>query len=158
MIPFIRAPWELIKIKNIMNEYGMFSLPGFKLWIMVEVPSAALMLEDFINVGIDGVSIGTNDLTMMLMGVDRDNQEVAHIYDERTAAVVNTLENIVKTCAKAGITCSCCGQAASDYPDLVEKLVQAGVTSVSVNPDVIEKTRELIHDVEKKVFHHHLDK
>lgn len=158
MIPFVRAPWELVKIKNIMSEYGMFSLPGFKLLIMVEVPSAALQLEDFISIGIDGVSIGTNDLTMMLMGVDRDNSEVAHIYDERSPAVENVLENIVTTCAKAGITCSICGQAASDYPELVEKLVKAGITSVSVNPDALERTRELVYHVEKKVFSEHLQR
>jgi pyruvate,water dikinase len=152
MIPFVRAPWELIKIKSIINQYGLFDLPGFKLWIMVEVPACALQLEDFIKIGIDGVSIGTNDLTMMLMGVDRDNEAVAQIYDERTPAVVSLLEYIVKTCASNGITCSICGQAASDYPDLVEKLVTSGITSVSVNPDAIERTRELIYNIEKKIF------
>jgi pyruvate,water dikinase len=155
-IPFIRAPWELIKIKNIMNEYGMFQLPGFKLLITVEVPAAAFQLEEFISIGIDGVSIDTNNLTMMLMGVDRDNQEVSHIYDERTPAVLGVLDKIVKTCAKAGISCSMCGQAASNYPDLVEQLVKAGITSVSVNPDSIERTRELVYNVEKKVFSEHL--
>ncbi|MEO6508748.1 MAG: phosphoenolpyruvate synthase [Patescibacteria group bacterium] len=158
MIPFVRAPWELVKIKSIISDYGLFSLPGFKLWIMVEVPAAALQLQDFIDIGIDGVSIGTNDLTMMLMGVDRDNQEVANIYDERSPAVVNVLEHIVETCAKAGITCSICGQAASDYPELVEKLVKKGITSVSVNPDVIESTREQIYHIEKKLFGEHLNK
>ncbi|NTU72713.1 phosphoenolpyruvate synthase, partial [Candidatus Roizmanbacteria bacterium] len=151
MIPFVRAPWELIKIKNIMTQNGMFELPGFKLWIMVEVPACALQLEEFIKIGIDGVSIGTNDLTMMLMGVDRDNEEVSYIYDERCPAVSNLLEHIVNTCSKYGITCSICGQAASDYPELVERLVKAGITSVSVNPDAIERTRELIHDIEKKL-------
>jgi len=152
MIPFVRAPWEVIKIKEIVKSYGLFDLPGFKFWIMVEVPSCALSLTEFIKVGIDGVSIGTNDLTMMLMGVDRDNPEVANIYDERTPIVESTLEYIVKTCSANGITCSICGQAASDYPDLVEKLVKAGITSVSVNPDAIERTRELIYHIEKKHF------
>lgn len=158
MIPFVRAPWELIKIKNIITEYGLFDLPGFKLWIMVEVPAAALQLDEFIKIGIDGVSIGTNDLTMMLMGVDRDNETVAHIYDERTPAVTQILEHIVKTCAKAGITCSICGQAASDYPELVETLVKEGITSVSVAPDAIERTRELIYNIEKKMFDMHSHK
>ncbi|MDO8497129.1 MAG: phosphoenolpyruvate synthase [bacterium] len=152
MIPFVRAPWELIKIKEIVNEFGLMALPGFKLWIMVEVPACALALEEFIKIGIDGVSIGTNDLTMMLLGVDRDNQEVANVYDERTPVVMSVLEYIVKTCAEHGVTCSICGQAASDYPDMVEKLVHAGITSVSINPDAIERTRELIHMIESKVY------
>lgn len=152
MIPFVRTPWELIRIKQIIGEYGLFSLPGFKLLIMVEVPACAIQLEDFIAVGIDGVSIGTNDLTMMLMGVDRDNQDVSLLYDERNPAVVGMLEYIVKTCTEHKVTCSICGQAASDYPDLVTKLVRAGITSVSVNPDAVDRTRQSIHTIEKELF------
>ncbi len=152
MIPFVRAPWELMRIKDMVESHGLLKLPGFKLWMMVEVPASALALEEFIKVGITGVSIGTNDLTMMLLGVDRDNEQVAGVYDERTPVVVNVLENIVKTCVKYGITCSICGQAASDYPEIVEKLVAAGITSVSVTPDAVTRTRETIHAIEKKLF------
>lgn len=151
MIPFVRVPWELIRIKEMITDFGLFNYHGFKLWMMVEVPSSALMLEEFIKVGIDGVSIGTNDLTMMLLGVDRDSAEVSHIYDERNDAVVKMLDHIVDTCAKAGITCSICGQAASDFPELVERLVRKGITSVSVNPDAINRTRALIYGIERKV-------
>lgn len=149
MIPFVRTPWELIKIKSIIKKSGLFSYPDFKLWMMVEVPAVALNLEEFIKIGIDGISIGTNDLTMMLLGVDRDNENVSQLYDERTPIVVSTLEYIVKTCNKYGITSSICGQAASDYPEIVEKLVKAGITSVSVTPDAIDRTRELIFNIEK---------
>jgi len=152
MIPFVRTPWELIKIKEMVAKTGLLSYPDFKLWIMVEVPSCALNLEEFLKIGISGVSIGTNDLTMMLLGVDRDSSEVAALYDERTPIVSSVLEYIVKTCRKHGVTASICGQAASDYPDLVEKLVYAGITSVSVNPDAVSKTRELIYNIEKKHF------
>lgn len=152
MIPFVRAPWELIRIKEIIASHGLLALPGFKLWIMAEVPACALNIEEFLKLGVDGVSIGTNDLTMMLLGVDRDNEIVANIYDERNPTVVSVLEYIVQTCAEYGVTCSICGQAASDYPTLVEKLVKAGITSVSVNPDAIERTRKLIFDIEKKAF------
>jgi pyruvate, water dikinase len=151
MIPFVRQPWELIKIKKIIKDSGLMEYPDFKLLIMVEVPAAALQLEEFLKIGVDGVSIGTNDLTMMLLGVDRDNEEVAHIYDERTPAVTGVLHNIVTTCVKYGVTCSICGQAASDYPDLVEELVNLGITSVSVNPDAVDRTRSLIHGIEKKL-------
>ena len=152
MIPFVRVPWELIKIKQMVEKSGLLNYAEFKLWIMVEVPSCALNLEEFIKIGIDGVSIGTNDLTMMLLGVDRDSEEVASVYDERTPVVLNVLEYIVKTCRKFGITCSICGQAPSDYPEIAEKLVRAGITSLSVTPDVIDRTRQIVFDVERKIF------
>lgn len=152
MIPFIRTPQELIQIKQVLAYHDLLDIPSFKLWIMVEVPATALMLEEFIKVGIDGVSIGTNDLTMLLMGVDRDNQEIAYIYDERNPAVQGVLEKIVKTCVKNGITCSVCGQAPSDYPELVEKLVEWGVTSLSLNPDAVNATRTQIYEIEKRLW------
>ena len=152
MIPFVRVPWELIKIKEIVRKSGLLDYPDFKLWIMVEVPYCALNLEEFLKVGVQGVSIGTNDLTMMLLGVDRDNEHVSNIYDERNPMIVQILEYIVTTAVKYGVTASICGQAASDFPDIVERLVKAGITSVSVNPDAIERTRELIHGIERKQF------
>jgi len=151
MIPFVRVPWEMVRIREIIRDHGLLGYKGFKLWMMVEVPAAAIMLQEFIDLGIDGVSIGTNDLTMMLLGVDRDSSEVANIYDERHPAVVSILEHIVETCVDAGITCSICGQAASDYPEIVETLVRKGITSVSVTPDAVHRTRVLIHDIEKKI-------
>lgn len=152
MIPFVRVPWELIKVKELVNLSGVTKFSGFELLIMVEVPSCALNLEEFIKIGIDGVSIGTNDLTMMLLGVDRDNEEVSQIYDERNPIVVKVLKDVVSMCSDKKITSSICGQAASDYPDLVEELVQAGITSVSVNPDAIDRTREIIYSIEKKIY------
>ena len=152
MIPFIRTVEELQQIKLILSEAGLRRSGTFKLWIMVEVPSTVILLEDFIKEGIDGVSIGSNDLTMLIMGVDRDNYKVANVYDENNPAVLWALEKIVRTCAENEITCSICGQAPSEYPELVEKLVTWGVTSVSVNPDVIEKTREIVYNAEKKVL------
>ena len=152
MIPFVRVPWELIKIRQLVEKSGLLNYPEFKLWIMVEVPSCALNLEEFIKIGIDGVSIGTNDLTMMLLGVDRDSEEVASVYDERTPVVLNVLEYIIKTCQKYGKTSSICGQAPSDYPEIAERLVRAGITSLSVTPDMIDRTRQIVFDVEKKLF------
>ena len=152
MIPFVRRPWELIKIKQLIEQRGLFQLPNFKLYMMIEVPSSVFEIEEFLKIGVDGVSIGTNDLTMMLLGVDRDNAEVAPLYDERSPTVMKALEYVVQTCVRYGVTCSICGQAASDYPELVEQLVSQGLTSVSVNPDAIERTRELIHEIEKKHF------
>jgi pyruvate,water dikinase len=133
------------------QQAGLLDMKGFRLLIMVEVPAAALELESFLKIGVDGVSIGTNDLTMMLLGVDRDNEKVAPVYDERSAPVVAMLEHIVKTCTAYGVTSSICGQAASDYPEIVEKLVSLGITSVSINPDVVDKTRKQIYDIERSL-------
>jgi len=152
MIPFLRLPWELVRIKDLVKKSGLFDFPQFKLWIMVEVPYCALNLEEFIKIGFDGLSIGTNDLTMMLLGVDRDNSEVSQEYDERSPMIIQILEYIVSTATKHGVTSSICGQAASDYPEIVEKLVKAGITSVSVSPDAVNRTRELIYQIEKKHF------
>ncbi len=152
MIPFVRVPWELVRIKEILKKFGILDLPGFKLWIMVEVPSCALNIEEFLKIGIDGVSIGSNDLTMMLLGVDRDNEEVSNIYDERSPIVLSTIEYVVKSCIAKGVTASLCGQAASDFPEVVKVLVRSGATSVSVNPDAVSRTRELIYNIEKEHF------
>lgn len=152
MIPFVRTPLELMEIKTILEEHGLTDSPSFKLWIMVEVPSTVILLEEFIKVGIDGISIGTNDLTMLIMGVDRDNSRVAHLYSEENPAVMWALERIVKTARKHNVTVSVCGQAPSDYPDLAESLVKWGATSLSLNPDAIDRTRLLVHTLEKKLW------
>jgi len=152
MIPFVRLPWELIAIKEIIADFGFLNYPEFKLYIMVEVPSCALMIEEFLKIGVDGVSIGSNDLTMMLLGVDRDNDAVSHLYDERNKVVVETMINVVKAAKKYGVSSSICGQAPSDYPQIVESLVEAGISSLSVNIDAIERTKELVYEIEKKLY------
>lgn len=152
MIPFVRTPWELVKIRGLVEQAGLFSFPEFKFWIMVEVPACAINLEAFIKIGIDGVSIGTNDLTMMLLGIDRDNEMVTNIYDERNPVVMGMLKHVVATAHRNKITCSICGQAASDYQEIVEMLVNEGITSLSVTPDAVDRTRELVYRIEKKRF------
>jgi len=152
MIPFVRTPKELLEVKRLVAASSLVRGASFKLLMMVEIPSNVLILEDFIKVGIDGVSIGSNDLTMLILGLDRDNSEVARDFDERNPAVLKALRRTIKICNKYKITSSICGQAPSEYPDLVEKLVRWGVTSISVNPDAIERTREIIHWAEKKII------
>ena len=100
--------------------------------MMVEIPTNVIILDQYLDVGIDGVSIGSNDLTMLILGTDRDNSEVAHDFNEMDPAVLWAFEKVVTTCAKRGVTVSMCGQAPSDYPELVDKLVRWGITSVSV--------------------------
>ncbi len=112
-----------------------------------------IRLDDFLDVGIDGVSIGSNDLTMLILGTDRDNSEVAHDFSEMDPAVLWALERVIAICIKRGVTSSICGQAPSDYPELVEKLVSWGVTSMSVNPDAIDHVRDVVYDAERKLVH-----
>jgi pyruvate, water dikinase len=119
---------------------------------MVEIPSNVILLPKFIEQGIDGISIGSNDLTMLILGTDRDNDEIAPEFDERNEAVLWAFEHIAKTAAKHGITASVCGQSVSTFPDLVEKLVGWGITSVSVSPDAIDSVRENISRAERKLI------
>lgn len=148
MIPFVRTVDELAAVKRIMTASGLVQSSTFKLWMMVEIPSNVILLDDFIDVGIDGVSIGSNDLTMLILGTDRDNSLVAPAFNEQDEAVLWALERVITRAKARGITSSLCGQAASQYPELVKKLVEWGITSVSVSPDAIETTRELIAEIE----------
>lgn len=149
MIPFVRSPEELAKVRRIVAAEGLFEEPSFKFWMMVELPVNVISLRDFIKVGIDGVSIGSNDLTMLTLGTDRDNAEVAEAYNERSPSLLWSLKRVVKICNKEGVTSSICGQAPSDYDDLVEFLVKEGVTSISVNPDAINRVRGVIMEAER---------
>jgi pyruvate,water dikinase len=151
MIPFVRTIDELKRTKKIMEAEGLKRGDDFKLWIMVEVPSTVFLIEEFIRVGIDGVSIGSNDLTQLILGVDRDSARLASTFDERNEAVMIALEKVIKVAGKMGITSSICGQAPSDYPDLTEKLVSWGITSVSVNPDAIANTRAIVARAEARL-------
>jgi len=152
MIPFVRSPEELSKVRRIIAAEGLLDTTTFKLWMMVELPVNVIRLKEFIEVGIDGVSIGSNDLTMLLLGTDRDNSEVAEAFDERSEVVRWALRKTIKTCQKHGVTSSICGQAPSMYDDLVEDLVKWGTTSISVNPDAIYRVREIISKAEKDII------
>jgi len=153
MIPFVRTPEELRKVKQIVSAHGLARSSSFKFFMMCEIPSNVILLEEFIDVGIDGISIGSNDLTMLILGTDRDNETVAPVYDERNPAVLWALERIIKTAHKKKVLVSICGQAPSVHSDLTEKLIQWGITSVSVSPDAIDRTRELVYQVEKRNLH-----
>ncbi len=151
MIPFVHTVKELAEVKKIVASQGLFRSPSFKFWMMVEIPSNVILLDEFIDVGIDGVSVGTNDLTMLILGIDRDNEEITSQFDERNPAVLWALEKIIKTANKRRITSSVCGQAPSMYPEFTQKLVEWGITSVSVSPDAIEQTRDTVYQAELRV-------
>jgi pyruvate,water dikinase len=158
MIPFVRRIGELRAIKDIMEDVEMYRTRDFKLWIMVEVPSTVILIDQFCKEGIDGVSIGTNDLTQLTLGIDRDNATLAKGFDERNEAVLRSLKRVITTCNKFGVTSSLCGQAPSVYPEFAEKLVEFGITSMSVNPDAVERTRKIVASAEQKIILHRLAK
>ncbi|MDD5340575.1 MAG: phosphoenolpyruvate synthase [Candidatus ainarchaeum sp.] len=156
MIPFVRRIGELRAIKDIMEDVEMYRTRDFKLWIMVEVPSTVILIDQFCKEGIDGISIGTNDLTQLTLGIDRDNATLAKGFDERNEAVLRSLKRVITTCNKFGVTSSLCGQAPSVYPEFAEKLVEFGITSMSVNPDAVERTRKIVASAEQKIILHRL--
>lgn len=151
MIPFVRFTDEINRIKRFFVAEGLYQYPNFKLWMMVEVPSNVFLIDKFIDAGIDGISIGSNDLTQLILGIDRDNPKLAPVFDERDEAVLMAIERVIKAAREKNITSSICGQAPSVYPELTEKLVKWGITSVSVSPDMIDETRRIIADVEAKL-------
>ena len=104
------------------------------------MPSNILLLNRFLDAGVDGVSIGSNDLPQLILGVDRDNERLAPIFDERDPAVLHAIEHVVRRCVDRGVPVSICGQAPSLYPEITRKLVEWGITSISVSPDMIEET------------------
>ena len=155
MIPFVRSPEELKKIRRLVAAEGLFEDPTFKFWMMVEIPTNVILIEDFIKVGIDGVSIGSNDLTMLTTGTDRDNAEVADAFNERSKAISWSFKRVIKACNKHNVTSSICGQAPSQYDDLVKELVSYGITSISINPDSVNRVRGVIIDAEKELATKH---
>jgi pyruvate,water dikinase len=151
MIPFVRTVDEMAHLIGIMKGEGLRSSKDFKIWMMVEVPSNIFLIDEFIDLGIDGISIGSNDLTQLILGIDRDNPKLAEDFDERNEAVMLALKKAIKAAARRGITVSICGQAPSVYPELTKKLVKWGITSVSVSPDAIESTREIVARAEGRM-------
>jgi pyruvate,water dikinase len=130
---------------------GLFEASSFKFWMMVELPINVILIDEFIKVGIDGVSVGSNDLTMLITGTDRDNAEVSKVFDEKSPAIYWSLKRVIKHCNKHGVSSSICGQAPSVFDDLVQKLVKMGITSISVNPDAVNRVRRVIYEKEKDI-------
>jgi len=152
MLPFVRRIGELRAIKEMLKHHGIHHTRDFKLWIMVEVPSTVFLIDKFCEEGIDGVSIGSNDLTQLILGIDRDNETLAEGFDERNHAVLRAIEHVIKVCKQYNVTVSLCGQAPSVYPEFAEKLVEFGITSISVNPDAVERTRRIVASAEMRVL------
>ncbi len=155
MIPFVRTVWELQKCLEIMAEEGLRRGRDFKIWIMAEVPSIIILADEFSKY-VDGFSIGSNDLTQLILGVDRDSQILPEIdsryFDERDPAVKRAIHHLIEVAHENGVTVSICGQAPSVYPDFVEFLVRCGIDSISVNPDAVIDTRRLVASIEQRIL------
>ena len=151
MIPFVRTPAEFAACKRIVDEYVPPSA-AFQLWIMAEVPSVIFHLPAYARLGATGVSIGSNDLTQLMLGADRDNELLAASYDETDDAVLEAIHSIIRISHEQGLTCSICGQAPSTRPGYIERLVGWGIDSVSVNADAIEASRRALAIAEQKVM------
>jgi pyruvate,water dikinase len=152
MLPFVRTTWEVEKCLKIMEEEGLKRSKNFKVWLMAEVPSIIFLADEFSKL-CDGFSIGSNDLTQLIMGADRDSAILAKMgyFDERNEAVKRAMEILIKAAHKNKLTVSICGQSVSVYPEITEFLVKCGIDSVSVNPDAVIETRKLVWEIEKKL-------
>ena len=151
MIPFCRTVDEVRRVAALMAEHGLQRHADFKVWLMAEIP-ANIILADQFNPYIDGYSIGSNDLTMLVLGCDRDNETVSHIYDERNLAVKRAIRHLIDVAHRDGKTVSICGQAPSVYPDFAEFLIKSGIDSMSVNPDAVKATRKMVAQVEQRIM------
>jgi pyruvate,water dikinase len=152
MLPFVRTVRELARCRALVAESGLLDRPGFELWIMAEVPSVLFNLERYAALGVAGISIGSNDLTQLVLGADRDSEQLAELFDERDPAVVAYLEQLIPRARGLGLKTSICGQAPSLYPEYTELHVRAGIDAISVNIDVVDRTRRLIDAAERRVL------
>jgi pyruvate,water dikinase len=150
MIPFVRTGWEFREVRRQIDLADLGR--DLELWVMAEVPSVTFWLEEYARQGVRGVSIGSNDLTQLVLGVDRDSEVLAPHYDERDGAVLDMIRTIIQRCKELGLTSSICGQAPSVHPEYAEHLVRWGIDSISVNPDAVEVTRRNIAAAEQRLI------
>lgn len=150
MVPFCRTVGEARKVKAILEEKGVGQSHGIPLMGMCEIPSNVILAEEFLEI-FDGFSIGSNDLTQLTLGVDRDSELVAHVYDERDPSVKYLIAKVIRDCVKRSKYIGFCGQAVSDWPEMAEFVVREGISSISVNPDTVIKTKILINETEESM-------
>jgi pyruvate,water dikinase len=152
MIPFVRTLWELSACLGLIDRHQLGRDRGLLRWVMAEVPSVVYRIPEYAKLGIHGVSIGSNDLTQLMLGVDRDSATCTELFDEADAAVLDAIIRIIETARAHGMTASLCGQAPSNRPEFAETLVRHGITSVSVNPDAAGSVRRVIAAAEQRLL------
>jgi len=151
MIPFCRTVEEGKRVIEVMRDNGIIQGEnGLEIYMMVEIPSNVILVEEFAKI-FDGFSIGSNDLTQLTLGLDRDSAQVAHIFDERNEAVQTLVRDVITKARKLGKKIGICGQAPSDYPEFARFLVDCGIDSMSLNADTVIKTTLDIIETEKNL-------
>ncbi len=152
MLPFVRTPHEVEACREMFEHAGLLDHPGFELWVMAEVPSVLFHLPRYAELGVAGISIGSNDLTQLLLGADRDSELVAEVFDERDAAVTEYIARLLERAQELGLRTSICGQAPSVYPEYAELLVRNGIEAISVNIDAVDRARRLVAAAERRLL------
>jgi pyruvate,water dikinase len=152
MLPFVRTVEEFTFCRRRVEQAGLTDNPHFQLWIMAEVPSVLFLLPDYVKAGVQGISIGSNDLTQLLLAVDRDQEQLGPKLDGRHPVVKRALEQLIQGAKTAGIPCSICGQAPVQYPELIDLLVRWGITSISVDVNDVEHTYTAIARAEQRLI------
>jgi pyruvate,water dikinase len=151
MIPFCRTVNELLRVYEVMKTHGLErGKDGLEVYLMAEIPSNIILAEEF-SEHIDGFSIGSNDLTQLTLGLDRDSSLVAELYDERNPAVKRLISSLIKTAKRQGVKVGICGQAPSDFPDFAAFLVQEGIDSISVTPDSVLKIMKSLAAIQQPI-------
>jgi pyruvate,water dikinase len=149
MLPFVRFPRELEQCRQWVEAAGLFAHPGFELWMMAELPANILLAEAFLPY-VSGVSIGSNDLTQLILGIDRDSHKLAEQFDVRDPAVLAGIERIIRACRERAVPVSICGDAPSRHPELIRKLIGFGLNSISVSADAFETTVKAVLEAENQ--------
>ena len=152
MLPFVRAPREVAACREMFERAGLLAHPGFELWVMAEVPSVLFHLPRYADLGVAGISIGSNDLTQLLLGADRDSELVAEVFDERDRAVTEYIARLLERARELGLRTSICGQAPSVHPEYAELLVRGGIEAISVNIDAVDRARRLVAAAERRLL------
>ncbi|MEH1781762.1 MAG: putative PEP-binding protein [Nostoc sp.] len=152
LLPFVRTVEEFIFCRRKVEQAFLTEVAQFQLWMMAEVPSVLFLLPEYVTAGVAGISIGTNDLTQLLLGVDREQGQLAKVFNERHPAVMKAIAQLIQMAESAGIPCSICGQAPVLYPEIIDKLVEWGITSISVEPEAVERTYQAIARAEQRLI------
>ncbi|HLO48496.1 MAG TPA: putative PEP-binding protein [Kamptonema sp.] len=152
ILPFVRSVEDVSFCRNRLEQVWGRIPPDFQLWIMAEVPSVLFLLPDYVKAGVQGIAIGTNDLTQLLLGVDRDSEQMVSVFNENNPAVMKAIQQLIEMAKTGGIPCSICGDAPALYPELVEFLVRWGISSISVNVEAVERTNLAIARAEQRLI------
>lgn len=152
LLPFVRSVAEFTFCRHKVEQAGLTQVSQFQLWMMAEVPSVLFLLPEYVKAGVAGISIGTNDLTQLMLGVDREQGQLTKVFDERHPAVMGAIAQLIQMAKNAGIPCSICGQAPALYPEIIDQLVEWGISSISVEPEAVERTHQAIARAEQRLL------